>query len=122
MKNSEIHTGLEKKEIRDFLTMTLETIGQKSFQKVTIPFDSQKNKEDPFEWSIKNAEQDILFWQHTLQILKEKSSIYQIIKMMGWNEFDVSEETEKDLPYWMCFIGTDVEHRELIKSIKKEKK
>lgn len=107
MKNSTIHEGLDKKELRDFIAYSF----AKNFdsatenKKVPFPFD----KREPFSSEIKSAEQEILYWQNKLQSAKEKSALFQITKMNNWEDFDVSDETEKDLPYKLslCFIGTE---------------
>lgn len=118
MKNSTIHEGLDKKELRDFIAISF----AKNFdsatenKKVPFPFD----KREPFGSEIKSAEQEILYWQNKLQSAKEKLALFQIMKMNNWEDFDVSDETEKDLPYTLslCFIGTEKEHISLLKKIK----
>jgi hypothetical protein len=110
MKNSEIHEGLKKKEIRDFLSQTLVKFMEEQIDNskvVLIP-----HNEDPYEWSIQDTEQKIKYHTKQLQIYKGMQAILQLVKMMGWQEFDVSDETEKDLSYTlkMNFIGTQEEY------------
>jgi hypothetical protein len=58
--------------------------------------------------NIIRKENDIKYLQKQLQNDKEQMAILQIIKMNGWEEFDVSDETTKDLDFklQMLFIGT----------------
>jgi len=55
--------------------------------------------------------------------LKEKQAIITLIKMQGWQEFDVSDETEKDLEHTlrMNFIGTKLEYDALISALANER-
>lgn len=119
MKNSHIHNGLPRKEIRDFLAIAI----IKSFAAETkIQKDREQYKNAKgIEWAIKDAEAEIICWQKKLECYKEKASIFSLIKMNGWDEFDVSDETEKDLDYSlkMNFIGTQKEYENFLKSIKK---
>lgn len=115
MKNSQIHSGLENSELRNFLSISL----VKNFQE-----ESENKKEypiikDTLDWCIADCENDIIHYTKKLELLKEKKAIITLIKMQGWKEFDVSEETEKDLHYKlkMNFIGTDSEYVNLIQTI-----
>jgi len=114
MKNSEIHTGLDKKEIRDFLAIEFLKLFNEEFEnkKETIPY----NKEDVFDWCVKDGEAQIKVLKKYVEISKSRQAIIQLIKMNGWQEFDVSDDTEKDLPYKlkMSFIGTPEEHEKFL--------
>lgn len=120
MKSSEIHNGLDKKEIRDFLSM----------QFVKLYEDEQQNKkvgvhthyDDPFEWAIKDAEAQIEYLKKLIEINKSRQAILQVIKMNGWEEWDVSDETENDLQtkLKMNFIGEKTEYKKLLVDIKYE--
>jgi hypothetical protein len=117
MKNSEIHQGLTNKEVRDFLSNAI----NKSFEEecnnkvVEYPYD----KNEPFEWSIKNAEAQIEYLKKQINIMKARQAIILLIKSNGWQEFDVSDLTKKDTEYLhMNFIGTVEEHENLLKKIK----
>jgi adenine C2-methylase RlmN of 23S rRNA A2503 and tRNA A37 len=117
MKNSEIHNGLDKKEIRDFLSQTLVKFMEEQFenaQSVPIP-----HHDDIYEYSIQKTEQDIKYHTKQLQIYKGMQATIQLIKMNGWQEFDVSDETEKDTKHIlkMNFIGTEKEYDFLLLQI-----
>lgn len=120
MKNSEIHNGLDKKEIRDFLSIGMIKLNKEEIENIkeTFPYD----REDPFEWHIKDAKAEIKFLKKYIDINRGKQAIVQLIKMNGCEEYDVSDETEKDLPYSlaMSFIGTKEEHNHLLKIIKRK--
>ncbi len=119
MKNSEIHEGLSQKDIRDFLAMSM----------VKAYHDEKNNKkdysalatcDDNFEKAIEIAKADIKFLQKYVENLKTKQAIWKLIELNGWQEHDVSDETEKDyIGYnqWMSFIGTEKEYIELLGKI-----
>jgi len=115
MKNSEIHNGLEKKEIRDFLSLQL----VKAHEELCMNNENRKPslyREDAFEQAIVMTERELERLTKHLEVLKTQKSIATLIKNQGWEEFDVSDETTKDLPYRlkMNFIGTEKEHEYLL--------
>lgn len=120
MKNSQIHSGLDKREIRDFLSKSIiqNFEAEKYNKKIHVPYTSDNS----FEWAIKDAENDIEYHKKRLDLLKQKLGIINLIKMNGWKEFDVSDETSKDLQYTlkMNFIGTDEEYNKFMSSIENE--
>ena len=113
MKNSKIHLGLPSEEIRSFLSLAMVRNYQEEFsnKKLVEPYTSEKTS---FMYAISDCENEIIFQNKRLQLLKEKEAICTLIKMQGWEEFDVSNETEKDLKYTlrMNFIGTQSEYEE----------
>lgn len=116
MKNSKIHEGLENKEIRDFLSMSIvkSFATESSNKKVYVDYRDEN-------FLVKNAEAEVAFWTKQLEICRERSAITTIIKNNGWNEFDVSDETENDIIEYrmkMNFIGTESEYDDLLKRIK----
>ena len=117
MKNSEIHNGLDKREMRDFISISFAKNfdSETSLEKPKTPYD----KENPIVWSIKDKENEIELHKKHLQLLKEKQALIEIMKMHGWREFDVSDETIKDLSYklHLNFVGTEEEHESLLESI-----
>jgi hypothetical protein len=110
MKNSEIHNNLERKEIRDFLSISLVKLFEEETgnKKETFAHD----REDIFGWCIKDAEAQIKYLKKYIEICRSKQAIVQLIKSNNWEEFDVSDETEKDSPHTlkMNFIGTKREY------------
>jgi hypothetical protein len=117
MKSSEIHNGLDKKEIRDFLSIGFLKLYKEEIENIkeTFPYD----REDPFEWCIKDSEAQIKFLKKYIEINRGKQGIRQLIVFSGWEEWDVSDETEKDLPYSLAmnFIGTKKEYDHLLELI-----
>lgn len=120
MKSSKIHEGLDKKEIRDFISISIVKNYeiQCGLKKEFTPY----SHENPFENAVKNAEQEVVYWQSVLKISKEIVAIHEIIKMNGWNEFDVADETINDSSFRlkMNFIGTQLEYNNFIESLEKE--
>lgn len=117
MKNSQIHKGLKDKEIRDFLAHQLvelfeeETTNNKL---KVLPYN-----EDIFETLIQRTEQEIECLKKRLQIYRDRQAIVVLIKKQGWEEFDISDETEKDSLHMLkiSFIGTEKEYNHLLEII-----
>ena len=119
MKSSNIHEGLDKKAIRDYLSVAL-VEGSANIEKHPIPY--SQNDRNPFEWSIKHTENEIAYLQKYLRQQKQNSAICEIMIMQGWHDFDVDEITENDtgLPMHMNFIGTKEEFNSFIDKCEKE--
>ncbi len=122
MKNSNIHNGLDKKEVRDFLSTSF----------VNLVIDEMNNKQSPptaskstdaFDWAIRSAESLIKYGTRQLEILRTRQGLLAVIKQNGWEEFDVSEETELDgeTKHYKPFIGNKSEYTNLLGLIQKEK-
>lgn len=107
MENKDIHNGLDKKEIRDFLA------------KMRIKEGSSCNYM-PLE-VISTLEKQIIHNQEVILNIKAYSAINELIKSCGWNTFDVSNDISKyDPKTYFEFIGTDEEFKTLEKKVKKE--
>jgi hypothetical protein len=118
MKNSDIHIGHKNKEVRDFLSEQLIING---FQRNTNKKEIVPHQENTLEWSIKDAEKQIEYFQRYIQNLKNLQAIEQLISTNGWQEFDVSDYVDKDVEDgWMSFIGTEEEYNDLIKILKRK--
>lgn len=120
MKNSNIHEGLPQKEIRDFLSMSMLKAwhNENNNKKDYSALGGLKNS---IEKAIAIAEADIKFLQKYVENLKTREAIFKLIELNGWQEHDVSDETEKDIigyNQWMSFIGTEEEYIELITNLK----
>lgn len=123
MKNSKIHFGLENSDLRDFLSISMVKNYEQEFENKKPISPYRPNVENAFEYAIKDCENDIVYHNKRLQLLKEKQAIITLIKMQGWEEFDISDETEKDLEYTlrMNFIGTQSEYDALIGALANER-
>jgi hypothetical protein len=71
-------------------------------------------------WAIKDCESEIVFHQRKLELLKEKQAVITLIKMNGWQDYDVSDWTENDGGHklHMTFIGTQEEYDNLMLELK----
>ena len=108
MKNSEIHKGLDKKEVRDFLS--------KQMADSSLPWkepEGQINSSDPIEWGIERAKIAIGFGNFQLKNLEIRKAIIILINKMGWEEFDVSEYVILEGNRYLHFIGTKEEHEKI---------
>jgi len=121
MKNSDIHNGLPQKEIRDFLSMTLLNVFEAECdnKKEILPYDGRS----AIEWAIRDIESQIAQLQKSLTLKKQMLAVTQLISKNDWQEFDVSDETTKDLgrTFSMGFIGTKSEYEKLLKQIEQSK-
>lgn len=122
MKNSEIHQRFEKSEIRDFLSKSI-----CDYYKNLSELNNKKNNNSysnltGFEYTIRRCEDEIEYQQKLLTITKNVNAVISLIKSLGWDEFDVSDETEKDsyMKTAMNFIGTVEEYYKLLNIIKQE--
>ena len=117
MKNSEIHNGLNMKEIRDFLSLALVKTMEDQFK--NSKSDYVPHNDDPFEYSIQLSEMQIKFHMKSIEICKTLQAASQLIKMNGWEEFDVSDETQNDSSHKLSlsFIGTKEEYDFLLLQI-----
>jgi len=112
MKLSEIHNGLENQNIREMLSKKIGDLVFNLPQKIQVD-----NKLYILDWSIKNEEAEIAYHTELLNKTKEKQACRLLIKMMGWEEYDVSDYTQLDLPNWINFIGTENEYHNLLKQL-----
>lgn len=117
MKNSQIHTGLEKKDLRDYLSVAI----VKTYEDEFAIGELKVSYAAGIDYSINALEAEIKQKQERLSILKDRRAIMSIIKMNNWQEFDVSDETQKDLSYGMSmnFIGTEQEYESFLKQLSK---
>jgi len=119
MKNSDIHEGLSQKHIRDFLAMSL----LKSYQDETNnkkDYSALAGMDNSIEKAIAIAKADIKFLENYVENLENKKAIWKLIELNGWQEHDVSDETEKNIVGYnlaMNFIGTEKEYIELLEKI-----
>lgn len=117
MKNSQIHSGLENKELRDYLSIAIVKTYEAEFNmgQLKIPYAFG------IDYSINALEAEIEQKQEKLSILKDRRAIMSIIRMNNWQEFDVSDETQKDLSHGMSmnFIGTEQEYESFLKQLSK---
>ena len=124
MKNTEIHQKFEKSEIRDFLSKSIcdyyKKLSELNNEKLNKEYSNLKG----FEYTIRRCEDEIEYQQKLLTNTKNVNAVAILIENLGWNEFDVSDETEKNsnMEMAMNFIGTEDEYRLLLNVIKEENK
>ena len=99
MKNKDIHKGLDKKEIRDYLGKTLHDLSLIS------------SKPESIEKKIRELEKE-------LEDCRKKQGVLAIMHEFGWQELDISDEIE-DYKWdnHIEFIGTEEEYDALVKLI-----
>lgn len=117
MKNSQIHKGLKDNHIRDFLSLQLVKALEEEIQNNELK--PIPHMDDVFEHQIQTTENEIKRLTKRVQIYRTKQATLALIKKQGWEEFDVSDETIRDLPYriGISFIGTVKEYDHLLEII-----
>jgi hypothetical protein len=114
MKGIENHIGLEEKEIRDFLSKSLNDSYQQeySFRRNPVFADTPQERE------IKRLEQEIIVNNKLIEIQKNRLAIIQIMKSKSWKEHDISDyiQQESDGGY-LSFIGNEDEYGNILTKI-----
>ena len=98
MKNKNIHNGLDNKNVRDFLS---------------------KRTWYGFDGEVEAIEKQINDLQEKLKKAKESQATRDLIRLNGWDEFDVSDEIEDyQRGEYFNFVGTKEEYKQLKKKMK----
>lgn len=120
MTASKIHEGLDKSEIRDFLSKSMVDILHQEADSSKVKRTPAFNREDPMQWAIDQANAEIDFWKFQLEKAIAKKSVIQLIKMNGWEEHDISDyiSLENGKRFCPTFIGTDEEFKKLLEKLK----
>ncbi len=105
MDNENIHDGLDKKEIRDYLAKARHKEAMGGYT-------------SNVEWFEKQVKEFEVMLEHA----KIVRAINQLIESNGWKEFDVSEHVKWSHETYFSFMGTQEEYETLVEKIKKENK
>lgn len=119
MKDTEIHIGLEQKEIRDYISISLNKLMEEalSLKRKHIPLITN----DVYWWRILDTKAEIEHQQKLLETHKSLYAIHHMMKHYNWSEYDVSdyvEITDDSKLLRLSFIGTKDEYEKLFKKIK----
>lgn len=101
MKNKDIHKGLPKAEIRDFLA---EQYKHTSWASGTVSY----------------LEKQIEKLQAQLIMAKKHEAALQLIESQGWETWDISDEVPYNSDTYFPFVGTEEERDALLEAIKSE--
>ena len=121
MKAKDMHNGMDRKELRDFFSLSISRTYQKEAEnKISLP--SSSDYPDSLEWMIRRSELELKFWKKDLEINKERYSLVTLMKSQGWSDHDVSDQIGKDLEsgLFLNFIGTKQEYQLLLTEIEQE--
>ena len=112
MKDTDIHIGLENKEIRDFLSKSITDAYQKDVDLRQI-VQSGLTGYDQF---IERTKINIQNLQNELEKFETFKAINKLAKNEGWDEYDVSDHVIKDSYRIIChnFFGTEEEYRKFL--------
>lgn len=100
MKNKDIHRGLPRAEIRDFL--------------------ANEHKRNWVLGSVPLLEKEIEELQERLVRARKHQAANQLIKSQGWETWDVSDEVPYNSSTYFPFVGTEEEYDALLEVIKSE--
>lgn len=113
---SEIHKDFQQREVRDLLSNLL----RKTQQEIdTLQLERQSGLTG-LSHVIFSQEQLASYHQQKAELLKKSSTILRTVQLMGWEDWDVSDETAKssEFVYWKSFIGTEKEYNQFLQSLK----
>ena len=108
--NDHIHVGLPQSEIRNFLSKQLKDAQLRIINYV----EGNEPQNHPFDTIIYRAKEDIKKLENRIVCHETIKGIVELMKIMGWEEFDVSNETISYNREWMSFIGTKKEYDNLL--------
>lgn len=124
---SNLHDGLLNKELRDYLSLAIvknfaEDNAVYEYQKSSAPVYSAYARRE-IDYNIAVLEHEISCKQRFLEVKRNLSAIIQLMKMNGWEDYDVSDLVSKQARYSMChnFIGTAEEHEAFQKRLADER-
>lgn len=115
--NSEIHEGLENKEVRDFLAITLSKLVKKSneINKLLSEKVGFNDAQVLSDWAIENYKLQLKHNADMLEMWQHRKAIETIMSLQNWHQFDVYNESKiiQDplKEFWMAFIGTKDEYK-----------
>lgn len=111
-----MHEGLEHSALRDGISVGFSKYSFDHPEKPNqagFPFNSTNTAKALFR--INEKKEDIKYAEKMLVKEVEFFAHITLMESFGWNEFDTSEFLPKEGKYWMSFIGTDEEYKELCK-------
>jgi hypothetical protein len=97
MECQEIHNGLEKSEIRDFLA---------------------KNTRYGYDGEVDFLEKEIARLNEQLEKAKTSQASRDLIKTNGWKEHDVSDEVKYNEDSYFHFVGTAEEYDDFMSNFR----
>lgn len=127
IKDTEVHNGLEGKEMRNFYQETLvnyyarelangkkrEQAKREAYANISI------DKFDVLRRMTKVAEIELEYAQENLKITECRLGLLQTMYGLNWKEFDMSDYIPCSGQHYRCFIGTDEEYEKFKKQFEK---
>lgn len=98
LNNENKHNGLEMSEIRDFLGKGLMSSGK--------------------FYSVESLMEQINELKERLNEAKKYDCIVELIKSLGWEDFDVSDDVYYDNNTYFNFVGTKKEYDKFMDGLK----
>jgi len=102
MQNVNIHDDFEEKDIRDFLG--------RQYQRTSM---------QALSGSVEWIENEIARLQKQLKSVREHLAVKELLKMQGWEAFDISDEVPYNPDTYFNFVGTEQEYEALIEKCQK---
>jgi len=125
MKNLEIYEGLHNVELRNFIGRTLTRANWKfpikQIEALEIAIELERNSNNNiWQITILNSKIDIVKAQDRLKYSETMYALGLIMKMFGYEEFDIPDDIEDYNPEtYVPFIGTQKEFKDLLKKHQK---
>ena len=118
IKNLEIHQGLPNQIVREYLAEAdaKAYYNYCNVKKEVILFNDYADDMDQF--NIENLKAEIAHREKKLQYARQMKAIKTLIADEGWKIHDVSDYVLMQKPYFINFVGTDAEYKQLLKTIK----
>lgn len=118
MKETEMHDGLPDREIRILIAHDLRTVQEMEIanKQKTAAY----NQDDVYGYVIEDSRYAIEFHQKRIKIAELRKGLLAVLALRGWEEFDISDENikiEHGQKYYLSFIGTEAEHKALLKQL-----
>lgn len=117
MKNAQIHNGLSLYQIRDVIAYDLRQTFYMEFE--NKPESAKYDKDDVWGYVIQDCKNQIKYHEKRMKIAELRKGLTMVLKHHGWEEFDVSDDTERQTgeTLHLNFIGTQAEYDFLLTQI-----
>jgi hypothetical protein len=122
MKETEMHRSFPQWEIRQLIAHDLREVSYMEMDNKQVV--ARYDNEHIWDYIIEDSKNAIKFHQQRIKIAELRKGLLMVIEMRGWQEFDISDENIRIEPgqkLYLEFIGTEAEHKELLKSVYSKK-
>lgn len=129
LKDTEVHNGLEGKEMRNFYQETLvqyelkELANQKKREEAnTLAYSEWNNKRDKsssLRLRVRLCEIEAEYAKENLRLAECRLGLFMTMDGLNWEEHDMSDHVPKSGDRYRSFIGTKEEYEKFIEQFSK---